>query len=493
MLGDWSELINKGLGNYTIQSLIRETHMSAVYYGKELVTERAVAVKVLFPNIRSGSREYRKYLIRFQREAYFIANLRHSYIVPILAYSEYQELAYLVMPFYSNGTLGDLIRQQGRISLQDTARYIEQIAPALDCAHSQNITHRDIKPGNFLVDDNHCLILTDFGIARSTGNPNWATLTTTNKVIGTPEYMAPEILRGKKADPRADIYAMGIVIYEMLHGTIPFTGSDFYAIMDQHFNNDLPSLHSLHPHIPGTVDSVLRKATAKNREDRFMSVKELATALSRAVEPYNNNAPTEVDLSFLPLSFSPQGTAISPTALAGQVGMPGIGHEIVRPSAKFFVWALIITLLAITLIVFGVTYAPTLFSSSQSTVTPTPTLTLPQQAQATVQEYYENWNKGAYLSAYNLLSPTYQKGYAYQRSNYQHVHYSCTNFGPTTPLSDGTVQVIITINAIEDKPSGPGTAINAYAGYFIAQQIQGRWRITPYLQLKSTHGSCIEP
>ena len=499
MLDDCSELINKRLGNYTIRHLIHETHMSAVYYGTEAFTDRPVAVKVLFPNIRRGSRDYRKYLLRFQREAYLIANLRHPYIVPILAYAEYQELAYLVMPYYANGTLDTLLQQRGQLSLNETARAIEQIAPALEYAHTQNITHRDIKPGNFLLDDNHCLILTDFGIAHLAGNPNWATLTTTNKVLGTPQYMAPEVLRGKKADPRADIYALGIVIYEMLHGDVPFTGNDFYDLMEQHINNPLPSLHAMHPDIPFAVDAVVRQATAKIREDRFASAYELATALSHAAIVYSvdNNAPTVADISpLLPEQpFLPQGQPIPPTVQAGQVVIPSIpvGGEPNRPVLKVFAWVLsIITVLL--LISIGWVYGPALLSSLSSSPAPKSIVTPAQAGRAAVQEYYTDWNNGQYEAAYSILSPGYQKSYPYQRSNYARVQYSCISMGQVTEISSNEVRVDITINQIEDEQSGNGTAINVYAGYFLAQNMGGTWYITPgKLPWQSSNGSCTKP
>ncbi|MEO8972477.1 MAG: serine/threonine-protein kinase [Ktedonobacteraceae bacterium] len=493
MLRDSTDLINKRLGNYSIQRLIQDTRMSAVYYGIELITERAVAVKVLFPDIRSRSREYQKYLIRFQREAIFIANLKHPYIVPILAYSEMEEIPYIVMPFYENGTLGDLLRQRGQIPLHETVQYIENIAPALAYAHSQNITHRDIKPGNFLLDSNKRLILTDFGIARQAGNSNWSTLTTSNKILGTLQYMAPELFHGRKADPRADIYALGIVIYEMLQGTVPFTGTDSFAIIDQHINGQFPSLHLLNPAIPDSVDGVLRKATAKQCEDRYESVTELAAALSHAVESYTlNNAPTEVDLFLKPQTFPSQAQVYPLTVPARPVNMPHVNRKKARSSSGKFVVVLIVTLFVIILATSGFVFAPRLFSPTQPISTPQTALTPSQQAKATVAEYYSDWNKGEYQSAYNLLNPTYQKGqkgYAYSRSNYANVHYSCISFGQIIPRSDSTVQVMLTINQIQVNPAG----INVYTGYFIVQQVQGKWRITPFLGQTSTHGSCIEP
>lgn len=504
MLDDCSELINKRLGNYTIRRLIHETHMSAVYYGTEAFTDRPVAVKVLFPNIRRGSREYKKYLLRFQREAYLIANLRHAYIVPILAYAEYEELAYLVMPYYTNGTLGTLLQQRGQLSLYETVRAIEQIAPALDYAHSQNITHRDIKPGNFLLDDDHCLILTDFGIARLAGNPSWATLTTTNKVLGTSQYMAPEVLRGIKADLRADIYALGIVIYEMLHGDVPFTGNDFYEIMEKHINDPLPSLHGLHPDIPFAVDGVLQKATAKMREARFTSVHELATALSHAATVYgvDNAAPTVAD--FPPLlpeqPFLPQAQPIPPTIQAGQVVIPPVPVDDKQTRSPLIVVAWILSIVAVImlLITLGLAYGPALLASLQSPPASTPTpnaIGTPTQAgRAAVQEYYDDWNNGQYQPAYSILTPAYQKDHPYQLSNYTNVHYSCISIGQVTEISANEVRVDITINQIEDKQSGKGTAINVYKGYFIAQHIGDKWYITPgNLPLISTHGSCMMP
>ena len=487
MARDFSDLLRQGLGKYELLEFLHKNgEERAVFRGRNRITREEVAVKVLAIEPIFGSRKAKKMLERFEREAYWVANLRHHDIVPIIDYIEEDDLFCIVMPFYRHGTLGDLIEQQGQISLEDTVRFINQIAPALDHAHAQNIIHRDIKPSNFLLAQNGRLVLSDFGIARQTGNTNWESLTSANALPGTAGFIDPEVVQGKKADQRADIYALGMVIYEMLHGFSPFTARDFMAIILQQIQTSLPSLHEQHPEIPRAVDRVLRRATAKERIHRYNSASELAAALAQAAaEPTPYNAPTEADIPF----SNPVYSTVSPKPTSSP-------KRSILGSLAWFSLAMVLLLLIGGFILVQNPVVQTHFSSAPPTVwsiafTPGSSETNVQQALDHVEAYYKDWNSDNYQAAYNLLNPDYQKTYPYTPKAYADVYYSCINIQGTKIVTDEAVQVKITINALEKPQSGSGTVTNEYSGYFMVQQVQGEWRLAPHLNIISNRGSCI--
>ena len=207
--------------------------MGAVYLAQQTRPSRNVAVKVLLPNVSMNSKEYEAFLVRFRREADVIAKLEHINIVPIYEYGEQEGLAYLVMPYLSGGSLRDLLAHRGSISLSETATYLDQVSSALAYAHAHRVIHRDIKPNNLLIHNDGRLVLADFGIARimqDTGKTIDSTLTSPSIFIGTPNYMAPEMVQGGPIDHRVDIYELGIVLFHMLSGRVPFTGDNPLAL-----------------------------------------------------------------------------------------------------------------------------------------------------------------------------------------------------------------------------------------------------------------------
>jgi serine/threonine-protein kinase len=228
----------------------------------------------------NSAEDYQTFLARFRREADIVATLEHINIMPLYAYGEEDQFAYIIMPYMSGGSLSDAISKQGRLSLQQTYTYLQQAASALDYAHARNIVHRDLKPSNFLLSpEDKRLVLADFGIARIAATNPYATqettLTQAGTIPGTLAYMAPEMLRdSKNIDYRVDIYALGIVLYQMLSGEPPFAG-DFFVLINKHLSEPLPLLHQRDQTIPASIDSVLSKATAKDREERYSSVGEL--------------------------------------------------------------------------------------------------------------------------------------------------------------------------------------------------------------------------
>ena len=291
MATDNRDLVGSMLGECRLEQLIGRGGMSSVYLGRQTRPARHVAVKVLGSQTNSNNmgEDYQTFLIRFRREADIVAKLEHVNIIPLYAYGEENQFAYIIMPYISGGSLSDVIREKGRLSLQQTLVYLQQAAAALDYAHARNVVHRDLKPSNFLLypEDNR-LVLADFGIARIAAESPYAThettLTQAGAAPGTLAYMAPEMLRdGKSIDYRVDIYALGIVLYQMLSGELPFKG-DLYSLINKHISEPLPLLHQLDPAIPAAIDNVLRKATAKAREQRYSSAGELARDFRIAVE-----------------------------------------------------------------------------------------------------------------------------------------------------------------------------------------------------------------
>lgn len=301
MASNLSNLTGKTVGSCILERLVGQGGMGAVYLARQTRPSRNVAVKVLAPSGVNSEEHYEEFLARFRREADVIARLEHVNIMPVYEYGEQDGLAYLVMPYLTGGSLRDVLKQRGRLTLNEAATYIDQAAAALDYAHAQGVIHRDLKPANFLLHADGRLVLADFGIARIMEDSNNAgnTLTGIGTILGTPEYMAPEMGTGAPVDYRADIYELGVVLYQMLSGSVPFTGTTPYAVVIKQIQEPLPSLHQFDPSIPASVDAVIQRATAKRREDRYQTAKAMAQALRDALSPSiirndQYNAPTIV-------------------------------------------------------------------------------------------------------------------------------------------------------------------------------------------------------
>ena len=310
MASNSNYLIGKTLGTCRIEKLIGQGGMGVVYLARQIRPARYVAVKVLLPNLTADSQVYKEFLARFQREADVIARLEHINIMPIYEYGEQDNITYLVMPYLPGGSLRDKLVQQPVPSLRDTVNYISQAASALDYAHAQHVIHRDLKPANFLLHNDGRLVLADFGIARimqENNTPAVSTLTSTGMMLGTPEYMAPEMFTGNLIDYRSDIYALGIILYQLLSGQVPFKGNTFYSIATRHLQDIPPSLHATHPALPIEIDEIIQTALAKKPENRFKSAGALAQALRNTF-----SLTPETDMLSLPtiITASPPAPAI---------------------------------------------------------------------------------------------------------------------------------------------------------------------------------------
>ncbi len=285
------ELVGVTLGSCTIERVIGKGGMAIVYLAQQARPTRTVAVKVLLPSGSENDPEQQKmFLERFRREADTIARLEHKNILPVYEYEEAvvhgHHLAYLVMPYIRGGTLrqriDDMKYNDQKFELQTVASYISQIADALSYAHSLGVVHRDIKPGNLLFHSDGRLLLSDFGIVRLNAMPS---LTLAGSFIGTAEYASPEQVAGGELDSRSDIYSLGVILYELLTGTVPFTGPTPFAIMARQLHEQPPSLRASRPDLSPSIEFVVKKALAKAPKDRYQQVSELADDFAVAVAP----------------------------------------------------------------------------------------------------------------------------------------------------------------------------------------------------------------
>lgn len=277
-----SDYSGVNIGRYHIIKVLGEGGMATVYQAMDLQLEREVAIKFLRQD-EFSPKALSLVLLRFKQEVKALAKLQHPNIVGVLDYGEYQGAPYLVMIYLAGGTLKDYLKRasNGRLSVAEAASIAAGIARGLDHAHQRGIIHRDVKPANILLSEDGRPMLSDFGIAKLLENQNGYTLTGTGVGIGTPTYMAPEQAEARTVDGRADIYALGIVFYEMVTGRAPFTADTPLAVLMKHKSDPLPRPRDFAPDVPEEVEKVLFKALAKNPNDRYADMATFAAVLDR--------------------------------------------------------------------------------------------------------------------------------------------------------------------------------------------------------------------
>ncbi|MHB9027310.1 MAG: protein kinase domain-containing protein, partial [Candidatus Latescibacterota bacterium] len=263
---------------YQILRKLGSGGMATVYLAREIALDREVAIKVL-PQafLRDGD-----FVTRFKHEARVAAALEHPHIVRIHQIGEGHDLCYIVMSYIAGGSIGDEIRRRGTIELDELVRWSMDTCSALSHANVHGVVHRDLKPDNIMLDGNRRAVVTDFGIARATVG---ARLTQTGAVIGTPQYMSPEQAQGKELDGRSDIYSLGMVLYQMATGTLPFQGADAVSLMYKHVHEFPEPPDVRNPAIPPWLRDIILKCLAKRPEDRFATAEELARALAERHRP----------------------------------------------------------------------------------------------------------------------------------------------------------------------------------------------------------------
>jgi tetratricopeptide (TPR) repeat protein len=275
-------------GRYTLEREVGRGGMATVYLARDSRYNRAVAVKILRPEIAAWLGHE-----RFLREIQIAAGLTHPHIVPLYDSGETGGILYYVMPYVDGESLRDRIQREGWLPHEDARRIAREVADALSYAHAHNIVHRDIKPGNILLEGRHALVA-DFGIARALSQAGGEELTTTGLVVGTPMYMSPEQVSGSQLDGRSDIYSLGCVLHEMVLGEPPFKGPSPHVIASRQLYEDLPPLAPLPPDISGTIEKAMAKSPTDRFEDAASFAEALATSGTHGIAPAPVRRPRRV-------------------------------------------------------------------------------------------------------------------------------------------------------------------------------------------------------
>lgn len=287
-------------GRYKIQTLIGTGGMAAVYLAKDLILDRLVAIKVLRLDFRQNNDAMR----RFRREALSATQLTHPNIVGVYDVGQSQEMNYIVMEYVEGTDLKDYIRQRGALHPIEAVRIMMQIVSAIAAAHQNRIIHRDIKPQNILIDREGNVKITDFGIAVALSDTS---LTQTNTLLGSVHYLSPEQARGGMATIQTDIYALGIVLYELLTGKVPFDGESAVSIALKHFQEPLPPVVNPTAMVPQSLENIVLKATAKDPMNRYRSCYEMFQDLKTCLD-----STRLYEKKFVPTSFSGETKVLTP-------------------------------------------------------------------------------------------------------------------------------------------------------------------------------------
>src|SRR5436309_6227747 len=259
-------------GRYRQEARIGSGGLSTVFRALDETLQRQVAIKLMNREVTSDSDE----LERFRREARAVAQRSHPHVVGVIDAGEDEGRPYIVFEYVEGETLKERIRRLGRLPIPEAVAYCIEIARALGAAHARHIVHRDVKPQNVLIDEEGRAKVTDFGIARTLDEEG---LTADGRVLGTTDYVSPEQAMGHPVTGQSDLYSLGIVLYEMLTGEVPFKGENQVAVAMKHVREALPDIQSKRPEISSALAAVIDHATAKRQEDRYADDAELIADL----------------------------------------------------------------------------------------------------------------------------------------------------------------------------------------------------------------------
>jgi serine/threonine protein kinase len=342
-----ANLEGKNVGKYHILERLGRGGMAEVYKAYQPGLERYVAVKVLHAHLADET----DFIGRFTREARAVAALRHPNIVQVFDFDVEGELYYMVMEYIDGPTLKarlQQLRESGqRLSANEIIRMYRGLGSAIDYAHARGMIHRDIKPANIMFNQQGEVVLTDFGVAYIVGGTRF---TMTGSVSGTPSYMSPEQGMGQGGDHRSDIYSLGVILYEIVTGRVPFDADTPFAIILKHLNEPLTPPSQLNPNVSANLEAVILKAMSKNPEDRYQSGKELADALENAIR---TSAETVVDQpppympETIPISLKASAIKAEQSQQRSQQVQPSsketlVAAEASRPSRKRWWWGLVV-------------------------------------------------------------------------------------------------------------------------------------------------------
>ncbi|MEO5886563.1 MAG: serine/threonine-protein kinase, partial [Anaerolineales bacterium] len=268
--------VGENVGPYRIIGQLGQGGMATVFKAYHASLDRYVAIKALHPAFNQDI----TFEARFQREARVVAKLEHPNIVPVYDYAEHEKRPYLVMKFIEGDTLKARL-EKSPLSSEEISKIVEAVGSALSYAHRQGVLHRDIKPSNVLVAKDGQMYLADFGLARIAQSGE-STLSS-DMIMGTPQYISPEQAMGKKdLDERTDLYSFGVMLYEMVVGQVPFNADTPFSVIHDHIFSPLPLPHTVNKNVPESVERVLLKALAKEREDRYETILQMVSAFKDA-------------------------------------------------------------------------------------------------------------------------------------------------------------------------------------------------------------------
>jgi eukaryotic-like serine/threonine-protein kinase len=327
------ELTGRQIGPYVLEQLIGRGGMAAIYKARDSRNNRIVALKLL--NVQHNTDTEK--VERFRREAQSAAALRHPHIVPIYEIGSADGYYYIAMRYISSGSLHDAIERKGPLPVKESCAIFHQIASALDAAHAKGIVHRDVKPSNILISDNGTAYLADFGVARVAGREM---LTEYGALVGTPEFMSPEQIKGNPVDGRSDIYSLGLSLYMALTGKAPFSGPTA-AVLYKQAHTPPPLPRQLNSALPLAMDRILKKSLEKEPSKRYQKAADLAQELCRAAQPALNQWPGAalpialaglaiIILALYAISGSSPGT---PIAIVDVTATPAAGITESNPEA----------------------------------------------------------------------------------------------------------------------------------------------------------------
>lgn len=274
-------------GRYEVIERVGGGGMALVYKAQDLLLNRNVAIKVL----RQQFVHDEEFIRRFRREAQSAASLSHPNVVSIYDVGQEDEVHYIVMEYVEGKNLNEIIKERAPLQVDEAVRIASQIADALDHAHHNQIIHRDIKPHNILIGRNGRVKVTDFGIARAVTS---TTITQTGSVVGSVHYFSPEHAKGIVTGEKSDLYSLGIVLYQMLTGQLPFLGESPISVALKHLQEEFDEPRKFNPLIPQSVENVILKSMRKNPQERYQSAKEMQTDLETCLMPERRNE-TKID------------------------------------------------------------------------------------------------------------------------------------------------------------------------------------------------------
>ena len=401
---------------YEIIKSIGEGGMANVYLAQDIILNRKVAIKVLRGDLANDE----KFIRRFQREAIAASSLSHPNIVEMYDVGEDNGNYYIVMEYVEGRTLKQLLKKRGTLTVSEVIDIMLQLTDGIAHAHDSYIIHRDLKPQNIMISDDGAIKITDFGIAMAL---NSTQLTQTNSVMGSVHYLPPEQASGKGSTTKSDIYSMGIMLFELLTGKLPFKGDNAVEIALKHMKDEIPSVRKINPNIPQSVENIVLKSTAKNPKNRYDDVKQMYNDLKNAMNEENLNQPKyvykypehEIDEKELTHEIKKTDSKESSETVAKQ-----ITEDEEKGKHNYIAWILFV-IFVIGLGILGIVLYPTLKGNSNIKIPDVSNLTVEQAekvlinsgfkvANETKKEYNDTFEKGKVISTEPAIGRSRPKG-----------------------------------------------------------------------------------